>query len=151
MPWLVAMMVASVLLGLTGNLKQKGLAWGSMFFAWLFGMLAITAWGFYPPPVIAFMFIDGLAARIVLSRPRSLGQQLVGLGFIMMLAWHIGFYFTDMSGVKLYLEVQLYIGWIQWGVLMAWGGIDAGKAFGVWPWRNRAMVAGKNDIGAGGR
>ena len=143
------MMIAGVLLGLTGNIRQKGRAWVAMFGAWLFGMMAIEALGYYPPPVVAFMIIDGLAARVVLMRPRSLGQQLVGIGFVMMFAWHVGFYFTDMTGVNLYLKVQLWLGWIQWGVLMVWGGADAGKAFGLWPWGSSTMAVCADDIGAG--
>jgi len=147
MIWPVAMMLLPIVLFLGQWDGAKLRVWLVMLAAWLAGMSAVH-WSSNATPVLAWVIIDIVAAFAVLKRPSGLAQKLIGCTFVMMIAWHSGFSLSGHGDVDLYINFQSVLGWAQWLILLLWGVVDAGKYFGVRPWRAGHQETGGEIVGA---
>jgi len=102
-----------------------------MFRTWLALTLAsIGAW--LVNDIAAYIVIDLLAASIVVARPSSLPQKLIGALFICMVLFDIGYYLSPRADGELFLSVLTAIGWFQWFVLVGWAGHGAWRRYIHW-------------------
>lgn len=76
------------------------------------------------PFVAAYIFIDGIAAWAVLRRPMGLAQRAIGLLFAGMVLTHVGFLLSPQASGLLHWQVNMLIGWLQFGCLFAWGAFN---------------------------
>jgi len=126
--------------------------WATMITSWLLGVLAVGVLE-DPTPSALWMVIDVGAAYLVLKtfHPISTAQKLIGTLYISMVFWHIAFVWGNHSQAPLYTWFQIVVGWLQWGVLMAWSGSDVGKAIIRRFWHHRPVATNTDTNGAGGR
>jgi len=118
--------------------RQKLRVWFIMFFSWLAAVMAVTL-SERADPVLLFVVIDIIAAFSILWHPRSLAQNIIGCLYVSMIALHVGYvwaasYFLGSAGhanLEKYLLLQVWLGWLQWVVLMIWSASDVGRAIGV--------------------
>lgn len=130
--------------GERGLLRQKLRAWTAMFGA---SLLAIGALYLPVSQIAAYIAIDLIAGAIVLRHPAGVAQKAIGLLFVMMVLFHIGFKLAgnpwNMGG---YLNAQLVVGWLQLACLFAWGVDDVlGRAYRRYGIARRQAVARRSD------
>jgi hypothetical protein len=142
MNWALAMLAALVLLLVQSKgpdwPRQKLRVWAVMFVSWLAGVMTVTL-SQRADPVLLFVVIDIIAAFTILWHPRSLAQNIIGCLYVAMIALHVGYvwaasYFLGSAGyanLEKYLFLQVWLGWLQWVVLMIWSASDVGKAIGI--------------------
>ena len=101
--------------------------WGARGRVWLalFGS-SLAALVFAPFGIFAFAAIDGIAAALVLKRPRGETQRAIGLLFVAMLFAHLGFYLAlrlqpGPHDYTAYTQFNHLLGWLQWACLLSWG------------------------------
>lgn len=73
----------------------------------------------------AFIVIDMISAAIVLRHPAGVAQRAIGFLFICMLFFEFGFLLSERQQEGFLIAALSGIGWMQWGVLLAWSGADA--------------------------
>lgn len=127
--WQIAMVCLLPLLaaGSPRSFMGVSLPWGKKARTWLVLFGAAFAGHFVAPGNIwGFALIDGIAAALVLQRPRGETQRAIGLLFVAMLFTHVGFYMGgrlqpgpyDLEG---YAHFNRLLGWLQWAFLATWG------------------------------
>ena len=83
-------------------------------------------------PVMAvgwYIMVDFTAGALILRKPVGCAQRAVGALFAMMLLYSVGYILaSNNAGADLYLTAQDFLGWLQWGCLLAWGAHDVGEA-----------------------
>jgi len=126
--------------------------WVTMIASWLLGVASVHLMD-DPTPSAAWMFIDVAAAYLILKtfHPISTAQKLIGTLYISMVFWHIAFVWGNHSQAPLYTWFQIVVGWLQWGVLMAWSGSDVGEAIVRRFWHHRPVAVNSDTNGASGR
>jgi len=77
------------------------------------------------PFMAAFVVIDLIAAAVVLRRPAGIAQRMIGLLFVGMVFYEIGFLLSDGNQRGLLVASLVALGWLQWAVLAGWGAYDA--------------------------
>lgn len=79
-------------------------------------------------PFAVYIAIDLLSALAVLSRPKLMGNQVIGALFGLMIVSHIVAALFGLAGDGAYRWSNIIIGWAQWLVLLIWSQADAGDA-----------------------
>lgn len=90
-------------------------------------MFGASAAAMLVPPGHApsYMAIDMLAGALILTRPAGLPQRAIGLLFAFMVTFDLGFIVADNPDqVTTYITANVFMGWVQWAILLAWGAID---------------------------
>lgn len=77
------------------------------------------------PYISAFVAIDIIAAAIVLRHPLGIAQRLIGVLFVGMVFFELGFLISEGHQQALMLSGLSGLGWAQWAILAAWGMYDA--------------------------
>lgn len=127
--WKIAMVCLLPLLAIGSPVRFWNIAvpWGARGRAWLalFGA-SCAALLLAPFGIFAYAAIDGIAAAIVLKRPRGEAQRAIGLLFVAMLFAHLGFYLAlrmqpGPHDYTAYVQFNQLLGWLQWACLLSWG------------------------------
>lgn len=111
-PWKAAMLVIAPMM--------RG---RPMFRTWiaLFGASVAT---FFVHAPLGYLAIDAIAASIVVARPSGLAQKAIGVLFVCMVLFDLGFYLSPQADSDLFRTILTGIGWLQWLILGAWAGHD---------------------------
>lgn len=120
--WQIAMLcIAPLCFGDASRFRT----WGAMFASGLLGYLVSS---YYAAPVLAFVAIDIVAARLILARPKGTSQQYIGLIYVGMICCHIGYILaSNPYAITVYYQAMTAAGWLSWAILTCWGAGDAGK------------------------
>jgi len=131
--WKIAMIC--LLPMMLGGAKLR--TWGALFGASLAALFA--------PFIAAFVAIDIVAAAVILRQPLGIAQRLIGLLFVGMVFFELGFLISEGHQQELMLSGLAGLGWAQWVILAAWGLYDTwgycSSRFG--PSRRSLPVAGR--------
>lgn len=127
--WPVAMVCLLPLLAAGSPMRLAGvhIPWGKRGRTWLVLFCAGFAGTLFAAELIfAFAAIDGVAAAMVLKRPRGEAQRAIGLLFVGMLFVHLGFYLAcrmqpGPHDFTVYAQINRLLGWLQWACLLSWG------------------------------
>lgn len=92
---------------------RKLRTWAAMMGASLAAMFA--------PFVTAFVVIDIIAAAVVLKRPASCAQRMIGLLFVGMVFFELGYLISPRNQHGLLMFGLQGLGWMQFAILAAWG------------------------------
>lgn len=121
-PWFITLVAILPLLW-TSEAKMR--SWAGLGFAALMGQLL--------PPLSAggYIFVDGLAAWMILRSPAGVAQRTIGALFALMVLYHVGWIAGGRGNHETYLGSQYAVGWIQLVCLGTWGVADlVGLALG---------------------
>lgn len=111
--WKLAMVLALPLMW--GGAKPR---------TWL-AMFAGSVAAIYVPFASAYVFIDIASGAAVLKRPACMAQKAIGLFFAAMVMFDVGYLFSSRSNPELFAQTMSWLGWVQFAILLAWGGYDA--------------------------
>lgn len=138
--WFVAMIFAIPLLWFSGARGPKLRTWGAMFsasaVAWLLWLAGVPV----PAPGV-YLGIDLLAGAIVLKTPRGLPQRAIGLMFVGLALYDVGFILSKQNSTALYMWSLAAIGWLQFACLWGWGLYDTIRLTSGGPWIDRGVAA----------
>ena len=121
--WKLAMLAALPFMGRGAKLRT-----------WVALMGASLAATMFPPlSVGAYIAIDIFAGALVLTKPATEVQKLIGRGFVLMVMFHLGYLLSSalapVEGASMfYYQANAATGWLQLLALLSWGLWDAGKA-----------------------
>lgn len=79
---------------------------------------------FFVHDAVGYFVIDALAAAIVMRRPSSIPQKLIGALFTLMAIYDLGYVLSAQGDWQLFTTALRYVGWAQWAVLAGWTGHD---------------------------
>ncbi|MCR4297254.1 MAG: hypothetical protein NUV75_00665 [Gallionella sp.] len=131
--WKLAMIVVLPFLSGEGKLR----AWAALLGASLAAMVLHEPFEWF--------IIDAIAAAIVMRPLAKVPQKAIGICFIGMMFYSLGFIIGGEGDPYLYRMVLTGIGWIQWAILAGWVGHDIFEPF-VSRWR-----AGRDKVVIEGR
>jgi hypothetical protein len=81
---------------------------------------------------VGYFVIDACAAALVMSRPSSIPQKMIGALFTLMALFDIGYVLSPQSDWGLFTSTLRFVGWVQWAVLAGWVGHDIVGRFLRW-------------------
>lgn len=95
---------------------------------------SVAALVFPPLTVRAYLVIDALAGGVALYRksgePRYFAQKAIGMGFVMMLVFHIAYLLNGgPDSQSTYYDAMVWAGWFQLACLAGWWAYDVREAF----------------------
>lgn len=88
-------------------------------------MMGASVAAAFSPSVVFFTVIDILAAAIVLKRPACTAQRMIGLLFVGMIFFELGFLISEGHQQTVLVAALSGLGWMQFAILAAWGSHDA--------------------------
>jgi hypothetical protein len=89
---------------------------------------------------VGYLAIDAIAAAIVVARPAGLPQKAIGLLFVWMMMFDLGFLLSPHAGWDLFAALSTGIGWLQWCILAGWEGHDALRRYRDWAYPVRGAL-----------
>lgn len=121
----------AAMLGLTPFMRGH-----QMMRTWL-ALMGASLSTFVVHDAVGYFLVDVTAAGIVMSKPSSLPQRLIGALFTLMAVYDFGFWaagalFGLQGDWTLFTSALRYTGWAQWAVLAGWAGHDFLGRFVRW-------------------
>lgn len=90
---------------------------------WL-ALMAASLSTFVVHDAVGYFLVDVTAAAIVMSRPSSIPQRLIGALFTLMALFDLGYVLSPQGDWTLFTSALRWVGWAQWAVLAGWAGYD---------------------------
>jgi hypothetical protein len=90
---------------------------------WLALMLASGATFVVHDPV-GYFVIDACAAAVVMRKPSSVPQRIIGALFTLMALFDVGYILSQQADWGQFTSALRIVGWAQWAVLAGWAGHD---------------------------
>lgn len=100
------------------------LMWGGAKPRVWIAMFAGSIAALYAPFVAAYMLIDLACSALVLKRPACQAQKAIGLLFVAMALFDLGYYFSMRADPMGFARFLSALGWIQFAILVCWGTYD---------------------------
>lgn len=81
---------------------------------------------------VGYLIIDSIAAAIVVARPAGIAQKIIGMLFVWMMMFDLGYLLSPHAGWDLFFGLSLALGWLQFTILAGWEGHDAIRRYRDW-------------------
>ena len=116
----------AAMLGLTPFMRGH-----QMMRTWL-ALMGASLSTFVVHDAVGYFLVDVTAAAIVMSRPSSIPQRLIGALFTLMALFDLGYVLSSQADWTLFTGALRWFGWAQWAVLAGWAGHDFLGRFVRW-------------------
>lgn len=131
-PWKIAMLLILPLMWREWRVRgldpQKARVWCAMMGGSVASLILADIVPTGTHQLGAYVLLDFLVARLILSHPISLAQKALGALSGVMVLFGVGYLLSVLQGKsnpELYGQAMLAMSWARWAILASWGAGDA--------------------------